>query len=57
MIVVAFLVALGATFFFWRLWRRRVNAKLARLPFAGLDTGVRSPYRVPGRLFAHRRGF
>lgn len=30
---------------------------LTRTPLAGYDTGVRSPWRTPGRFFRPHRGF
>ena len=49
----AFLGALVVVLFIvWRRHRARVNAPG---PLAGYDTGVRSPYRTPARLFKNRR--
>jgi hypothetical protein len=42
------------------LMRRRKIGKLramTRSPLAGYDTGVRSPWRTPGRFFKPHRGF
>lgn len=39
-------------------YRRRVKVKnLVFAPLAGYDTGVRSPWRTPGRFFKPHRGF
>lgn len=38
---------------------RKLKARRAmtRTPLAGYDTGVRSPWRTPGRFFKPHRGF
>ena len=51
-------VAMGVVFVigfaYWRIRRRRSRILT---PLAGLDTGVRSPFRAPRGLFNNRRGF
>ena len=37
--------------------RIRLRRKLTRAPLAGYDTGLRSPWRTPGRWFRPHRGF
>lgn len=37
--------------------RRRRRTKSLAAPLAGIDTGVRSPYRTPGRFFKPHKGF
>ena len=54
-----FLAMAGVFVFGWvlvRRHRRKANVEASLRPLAGIDTGVRSVYRVPGR-FTHRRGF
>lgn len=49
----SFLGALAVVLFIvWRRHRIKVNAPG---PLAGYDTGVRSPYRTPARVFKNRR--
>lgn len=42
---------------FLRRRKLKVRKALVRAPLAGYDTGVRSPWRTPGRFFRPHRGF
>lgn len=61
MIVVVLLALALAFFIAWRTFRaQRVKDVTApeRLPLAGIDTGARSPYRLPRSIVRIRtRGF
>lgn len=60
MIAMVVLLLLIGTPIVWLVLRKRQRARLGVSlgPLAGIDTGVRSAYRVPGsRLWGPRRGF
>jgi hypothetical protein len=50
-VLAAFVLVLAVV-----LWRRRSKGAATAHPLAGIDSGVRSPFRTPGRI-RHRRGF
>ena len=56
MIWVCLVVAVVLAFVMRRRKFRR-RRKLVLAPLAGLDTGVRSPWRTPGRFIKPHRGF
>lgn len=51
--MILVLLILAGVYVWWRVRRSRGVREAA--PLAGLDTGVRSPFRTPGRRI--RRGF
>ncbi len=55
MIAAVVLTVLLVLFFWWLLSKVRNKVAATAHPLAGTDTGIRSPYRRPGR--SHRRGF
>jgi hypothetical protein len=56
-VIVMFLGLLVTVLVARRLRRARRLRLRQYAPLAGLDTGVRSPWRTPNRLFRPHRGF
>jgi hypothetical protein len=52
LLIVAVVLAVGT-----RHRKIKLRKQLVRGPLAGYDTGVRSPWRTPGRFFKPHRGF
>lgn len=56
--MVGLMLLVALTWLAVRTLSRRRRKRLGLLtPLAGLDTGVRSPWRTPGRFFKPHKGF
>ncbi len=50
-------LAFGAALIVGIWWFRKRRKESELHPLASFDSGVRSPFRTPGRRFKHKRGF